>query len=401
MAEAEAPPPTPVIEAAAGLRFDFNEGARVALPHRSTGLWRVRLSDVATGNTLYDSTLAGGMVMSAKKWFFRSRVEVFDDGKPVLDHTFDARGRDVLIRFHIGTLGDTIAWFPYAAAFAALHGCRLTCCMSALIIPLFRNAYPHIRFVTPAEAGDRPYYATYKMMMFLGDRDRQWNTCDGRTLSLQDNAAYLLGIPPGERRPILSLPDDRRPIAEPYACIAIQATGQAKYWNNPDGWNQTIAFLKGLGLRVFCIDQKPVTAHDGVRNVMPSAAEDSTGDRPLVERARWLRHATLFVGLSSGLSWLAWAAGTPVVMISGFTHPTNEFATPYRIINWHTCNSCWNDDTAPFEAGDRRDFLWCPRHRDTPRMFECSRLITAHQVIGTIKRVPAIAGMMAAKPIMA
>ena len=45
----------------------------------------------------------------------------------------------------------------------------------------------------------------------------------------------------------------------------------------------------------------------------------------------------------SGLSWLAWAVGTPVVMISGFTHPTNEFATPYRVINYHACNSCWND----------------------------------------------------------
>jgi autotransporter strand-loop-strand O-heptosyltransferase len=44
------------------------------------------------------------------------------------------------------------------------------------------------------------------------------------------------------------------------------------------------------------------------------------------------------VGLSSGLSWLAWAAGTPVVMIAGFTHPTNEFATPYRVINYHACN---------------------------------------------------------------
>ena len=34
-------------------------------------------------------------------------------------------------------------------------------------------------------------------------------------------------------------------------------------------------------------------------------------------------------------------------MISGFTHPTNEFATPYRVINWHACNSCWNDVRAP------------------------------------------------------
>ncbi len=104
-----------------------------------------------------------------------------------------------------------------------------------------------------------------------------------------------------------------------------------------------IAFLKASGYRVICIDQKPVHGAGMVWNHIPHGAEDETGDRPLAERARWLRHAAFFVGLSSGLSWLAWAAGTPVVLISGFTHPTNEFATPYRVINWHACNSCWND----------------------------------------------------------
>ena len=92
--------------------------------------------------------------------------------------------------------------------------------------------------------------------------------------------------------------------------------------------------------------------------------------------------------LSSGLSWLAWAAETPVVVISGFTHPTNEFATPYRVINYHACNSCRNDVRHRF---DHHDFHWCPRHKDTPRQFECTRLITAEQVVATLKRIPAIA----------
>ncbi len=120
--------------------------------------------------------------------------------------------------------------------------------------------------------------------------------------------------------------------------------------------------------------------------------EDETGDRPLTERARWLRHASAFVGLSSGLSWLAWAAGCPVVMVSGFTQPNNEFDTPYRVINWHTCNSCWNDVRHRF---DHKDFLYCPRHKGTDRQFECTRLITGEQVIGVLKRVPAIAATLA------
>ena len=72
-------------------------------------------------------------------------------------------------------------------------------------------------------------------------------------------------------------------------------------------------------------------------------------------------------------------------MIAGFTHPNNEFTTPYRVINYHTCNSCWND---PHHRFDHKDFLWCPRHANTPRQFECTRLITVDHVKATISRIP-------------
>jgi autotransporter strand-loop-strand O-heptosyltransferase len=135
---------------------------------------------------------------------------------------------------------------------------------------------------------------------------------------------------------------------------------------------------------VLCID-RDATAGQGLHwNHIPYGAEDFTGSLPLQERASLLLHAEFFVGLSSGLSWLAWAVGTPLVMISGFTHPVNEFETPYRVINYHACNSCWNDTSIEF---DNRDYLWCPRHAGTERQFECSRSIAAGQVIGTIKRL--------------
>jgi autotransporter strand-loop-strand O-heptosyltransferase len=132
---------------------------------------------------------------------------------------------------------------------------------------------------------------------------------------------------------------------------------------------------------VICIDKAKFSGAGISWTHIPHGAEDETGDRPLAERARWLRHASAFIGLSSGLSWLAWAAGTKVLLISGFTHPINEFATPYRVINWHTCNSCWND---PRERFDHGDYLWCPRHAGTARQFECTRLITSAQVISKL-----------------
>ena len=72
-------------------------------------------------------------------------------------------------------------------------------------------------------------------------------------------------------------------------------------------------------------------------------------------------------------------------MVSGFSLPYTEFYTPYRVINYYACNGCWNDRKLQF---DHKDFLWCPRHSGDPRQFECSKLITAEQVIDTIKRVP-------------
>jgi autotransporter strand-loop-strand O-heptosyltransferase len=370
---------------AEGIRFDFNQGCRVALPE---GGARVRLRDLDTGNILFESQPGARFVSSTKRYFVRFEIEVLQDDRSVFRHAFNAAGRDVLIQFPVGTLGDTIGWFPYAVKFQQRHRCRLTCAMSPLIAPLLRDAYPEIAFVTHDEIEPEKFYATYALGLFFDDEDRVWQPCDFRLVGLHRTAGYILGVDPTEQPPRIAPAHSGRPLAEPYVCIAVQSTTQCKYWNNPTGWRQVIEYLNGQDYRVVCIDQKSVHGAGLVWNHIPHGVQDETGDRPLAERVGWLRHAACFVGLSSGLAWLAWAVGTPVVMISGFSHPINEFTTPYRVINYHTCNGCWNDVRVRF---DHKDFLWCPRHVGTTRQFECTRLITAAQVITTLARVPGIA----------
>ncbi|MDA8253875.1 MAG: autotransporter strand-loop-strand O-heptosyltransferase [Rhodospirillales bacterium] len=367
-----------------GIRFDFNEGCRVTLPAGDKP-WRVVLRDLDTGNILFRTDLASGAVNSTKRYYVRFRIEVSQGEQAVLVHDYDARAREVLILLPVGTLGDTIGWLPYAIKFQRRHNCRLTLGIAERLIPLFQGAYPEITFVPHEQVKVDGYYATYYVGLFFDDDNNTWQPSDFRLVGLHRTAAYILGVDPTEEPPALSPFADGRPIAEPYVVIASQSTTQCKTWNNPYGWRDVIQFLRQHGYRVICIDQKPVHGTGLVWNHLPHGAEDETGDRSLLERARWIRHAAFFVGLSSGLSWLAWAVGTPVVMISGFTHPTNEFATPYRVINYHTCNSCWNDARLRF---DHKDFLWCPRHTGTPRQFECTRLITAEQVKDAIRRIP-------------
>ena len=77
------PPPasSPTQLGPQGIRFDFNHGARVVLPNRTEGKWRVRLRDLDTGNILFESENQGAFVSSAKRCFVRFRVEVWDAGR--------------------------------------------------------------------------------------------------------------------------------------------------------------------------------------------------------------------------------------------------------------------------------------------------------------------------------
>lgn len=369
-----------------GIRYDFNYGCRVQLPTLPDGQsWRVKLSDTETGNIIFETTLQGGFVQSAKKYFIPFKVEIWKNEKQIFDHKLSFSKKEVLIQIPVGTLGDAIAWFPYVPMFQEKHGCKVTCGMADAIIPLFKEMYPNVDFASLDKVNPEKYYASYRIGLYFDDWECTHQPVDFRYAGLHKTAAYILGVEPVEQPPKLALKTSKRTIKEPYVCIAVQSSTQCKYWNHPGGWIELVKWLKASGYRVICIDKDAVWGQGVVHNQIPHGCEDMTGPLPLIERAELLQHADFFVGLSSGLAWLAWAVGTPVVMISGFTHPNNEFYTPYRIINYHTCNSCWND---PKHIFNHFDFFWCPRHKGTDRAYECTKLITVDHVKSVIQKIP-------------
>ena len=365
-----------------GIRYDFNDGCRVLVPE---GDWRICISDLDTGNIVFETQIKAGRITTTKRYYVRNRLQIWSSGELVFSHDYDVRDQQALIQLPVGTLGDTVGWFPYVVKFQQQHGCRVTCALAERLIPLFRDAYPDIELLSHEAVNAERYYATYRIGLFFDDDENVFQPSDFRLVGLHRTAAYILGVDPAEQPPRIQLLDASRPLEEPYVCIASQSTTQCKYWNNPNGWRELTSYLKAQGYRVICIDQKPVHGNGHVWNHLPYGAEDQTGDQDLLERARWLKHADFFIGLGSGLSWLAWAMDIPVVLISGFSHPSTEFATPYRVINYHTCNSCWNDVRERF---DHKDFFWCPRHKDTPRQFECTRLITVEHVKAVVQQIP-------------
>lgn len=380
-----APAPLPTQEGEYGFTFDFNLGMRIKTP-KDEG-WVVSFYDETTNSCIFECKGSEKYAVSTKKYFFKGRFEARRNGELLWSHSYDATGKNVAIIMPVGTLGDPLGWFPYAVKFGKKHGCKLTVVVGQVIKDLLGPMYPDIQLITAEEFVEKrhEFYASYYIGLFFVDKGGEWQSVDFRHVGLHRTAAWILGVDPQEEPPRVFIEDeDTRPIEEPYVVIASHASCACKLWNNPSGWLETVEYIKKLGYRVICIDREPIMGVGPYWHSIPHGVEDETGQRSLSERARWLKHAEFFVGLSSGLSWLAWAVNTPVVMISGFTHPTNEFYTPYRVFSAHGCNSCWHDLSTPFKHDD---YLFCPRHKGTERAFECTRIITSEFVNKTIDQL--------------
>jgi autotransporter strand-loop-strand O-heptosyltransferase len=186
----------------------------------------------------------------------------------------------------------------------------------------------------------------------------------------------ILGLEFTEIRPNFPNPKPQeRPIEKKYVCIsefASDSTG-LKVWQNQIGWQKLIDFLKSEGFEVVSISAEKTN----LKNVIKR-----NGKIDLQDRIWYLHHCEFFVGVSSGLSWLAWACGKKVVMISGATAAWNEFqADNIRILNPDVCHGCWNSEEHSHKFACFHG-SFCPENKN----FECTRKISPNFVIHRIKQ---------------
>ncbi len=356
-----------------GLRLDFNFGLRLEVPR---GNFHVTISDDAGDEIFFERDLSDVRLISVEKYFIRWRVEVFLDGEKIFSHAVDLAGQTILIAFskQIG-LGDALAMLPFAKEFAKIHGCRVEIFLYDYLREFAANLYPEL---VQVDTVSFEHYATYFLAMYGGSFP--FCRADFRNEPLEKMAGMILGINTLPKKPTFK-PTLPRQISEPYVCIGVQASATRKGWLYPGGWNIVVDCLKNLGYRVLCIDRHAQQTNDGITIRKPANAEDFTGDFSIMERANMLYHAEFFIGLGSGLSWLAYAVNCPVVMICGFSKDWFEFYTPYRVANRLVCNGCFNDV--------RVNFVWnvCPYHKGTPRELECQKKISPRQVLNAIERL--------------
>ena len=264
-------------------------------------------------------------------------------------------------------LGDIVAWMPMVDKFQREKACRVN--FYSPYGELFQSVYPNINF---DYYNSQPKSGERIIKISATDVDGgKWSE-----YNLQELACKFLEVKYESNKGKIATPNrPKNNFNKKYVCIGTQSTAQFKYWNNPTGWQETVDYLKSLDYEVVCIDKYPLFGSGNHMNAIPKNCIDKTGDISLMDRINDLMHCEFFIGLTSGLSWLAWALGKPVVFISGISLPRTDFPNPYRVTNTDPkiCHGCAAGADFIF---DQQSWLFCPKNKN----FECTREISFSMV---------------------
>ncbi len=358
------------LESKASFNYNFVDGPFIEIKNAREGQkYHVEFRD-EMGNLHYSSDLYNNMWSKLnRKYYTKWNIKAFNNGETVLDYTLNYQGKRVYISLESSSIGDTLAWLPYAEEFRKKHDCHVI--VSTFHNRLFIEGYPNLEFINPGESAHN-IEGQYRLGWFYDDSKEPEVP---NTVPLQKSASNILGLDFKEIRPVLSFDKNNRPHNKKYVAISISSTSGCKEWELHK-WQELVDYLKSLDYDVAVI-QKDKTDLVGIL--------DWTGPDPLEKRMNQLYHAEFFIGLGSGISWLSWAVGTHVVMIANFSEEGHEFTeNTTRITNKSVCNSCWNNKNFKFDKGD---WYWCPINKGTDRQFECHKSITSQFVIEKIKHL--------------
>lgn len=327
--------------------------------------------------TLENNTWAKCSIKYYNKWLIRIKNNKTGE---IFEEKMDLKGKNVMISIESSSLGDSIAWFAHVEEFQKKHECNIY--VSTFKNNLFKENYPNLNFVEPGSVVNN-LYALYRIGWFYNDKNEinpETNPRDPKTIPMQATATDILGLEFTHIRPRIVSKETERPIEEDYVCIGIHSTAQAKYWNNPTGWQEITDWFNSKGIKVVMLSLE----EDGyMGNNYPNGVITIDEERTFDSTIKYLNHAKMFIGIGSGLSWLSWGLNIPTVIISGFSNPWTEPSDDniLRIFNPDTCNSCFNRHR--LDAGD---WNWCPDHKGTSRQFECTKSITGDTAINLINR---------------
>ena len=362
------------------LAINYIQGPKVEIRSPVKAEYLVEFYNKKTNQLLHSSVIQNDhWTKCLYEYFIDWYIKVYqkEDGnfKLIEEDYFNAFNKKVYVALDSKALGDTLAWFPYVDEFRKKHNCKIIC--STFHNHLFQNQYPHIEFINPGETA-QGIHAMYTIGWFYKDNtsDNFKHPLEFKSQEMQKTASDILGLDFKEVKPKLPVygTTKKKQIA-----IGFHSTAQAKYWNNPTGWQEVVDWCYSKGYEVIMLSKEGDTY---MGNNHPTGLK-YLDSYDLNNTIKTLQESQVFIGISSGLSWLSWAANIPTIIVSGFTEEYTEPESCYHVGSPEgKCRGCFNSHQ--LDAGD---WNWCPIHKNTDRQFECSKLISAKTVINNLSSI--------------
>ena len=342
----------------------FVNGVYFEIVGDSHSNFRVQFSNNA-GVVLYEETIkCNSWIKLDREYYTDWNIKVWENDQLVHNEDIILKDKRVMIGFESSSLGDTLAWMPYCDEFQKKHDCKLI--VATFKNFLFKDQYPNIEFVEPNTIVHN-LFAKYDLGWFY---DLNKEPVLPSTIPLQATATNILGLDYAEIKPKLNF-TPRMNVAstdKPYVCIAPDSTAGCKEWSL-ENWQGVVDFIINKGYDVINVS---IDSKYKLKNVfIPS-------NLTLDATMQIIHYSEFFIGLSSGLSWLAWSLNKHIIMIANFSEENHEFKTDCtRIVNKSVCNGCWNNKNFKFDKGD---WNWCPIWKGYDKQFECQKSITIEMV---------------------
>jgi autotransporter strand-loop-strand O-heptosyltransferase len=359
---------TPKVEDTNKTIITYFDGPRVEIKGNYNKKYFVEFID-GKGKVRFSDTITNNMWTSCGikyyvPWTIKINGEIVEE--------FNLTDKKVLISFESKSIGDTLAWSPYAIELMKQRNCKV-------ILSTFHNEwfegsenYKDVKFIKPGQSVDCD--VIYRIGWFR-DKEKGWSNLSSspnqvNLIPLQQTITDILGLEYKEVNYGLNFKPGKRPIKNKYVVFGPQSTAGCKEWVL-DNWIELSKLLKSKGYEIMILSLNKYNI-DGVQ---------VNNTRDWDEVMNCLHHSEFFIGLSSGLSWMNWALNKTTVMIAGFTQDDHEFQKNVIRISNDVCIKCWNDPVLIFDAGD---WDWCPVYKNTSRQHICQKSITVSQVFNQL-----------------
>ena len=354
------------------IKVSYLEGPKVEIVGDKLEEYKIEFLD-ENDNVVHESTITNNMwTLCSRKYYTKWKIKV---NGTIVDE-FNLTDKRVLIGLESKSIGDTIAWTPYAVEFAKKHNCKVV--LSTFHNEWFKglDTYKDIEFIEPGQSTE--CHVIYRIGWMRGESGK-WDNLDcypnyPQSQPLQKTASDILGLEFKEINYGINFTPKPKSTKTDYIVIAPESTTGCKEWPY-DSWVALSKMLRELGYTVVTLTIKPYNIKGNL----------NIHGKTLNESMDILHNSKLLVGLSSGLSWINWALGKQTVMISGFSQKDHEFlSNNVRIQNEYACNSCWGNPNFTFDAGD---WDWCPIWKGTDKQHICEKSISPLTVFNSLPNI--------------